>query len=67
MISEPMRGVFPILITPFDERDRIDAESLQNLVDYCIAGGVHGFGIAYATEIIGTHGIEHAGHTATIH
>ena len=51
MISKPMRGVFPILITPFDERDRIDAESLQNLIDYCIAGGVHGFGIAYATEI----------------
>lgn len=51
MISDPMRGVFPILITPFDEQDRVDAESLQNLVDYCIAGGVHGFGIAYATEI----------------
>ena len=46
-----MRGVFPILVTPFDERDRIDEDSLENLVDYCIDAGVHGFGIAYASEI----------------
>ena len=51
MQSKTMRGVFPILVTPFDDRDRIDIDSLQNLVDYCIAEGVHGFGIAYATEI----------------
>lgn len=51
MPDEPMRGVLPILITPFDEQDRIDQDSLQNLVDYCIDAGVHGFGIAYASEI----------------
>ncbi|HIG52875.1 MAG TPA: dihydrodipicolinate synthase family protein [Candidatus Latescibacteria bacterium] len=51
MPIDPMRGVFPILITPFDVQDRIDKDSLQNLVDYCIEAGVHGFGIAYATEI----------------
>ena len=49
--NKTMRGVFPILVTPFDDRDRVDIDSLQNLVDYCINEGVHGFGIAYATEI----------------
>ena len=51
MTADPMRGVFPILVTPFDERDRIDEDSLENLVDYCIDAGVHGFGMAYASEI----------------
>ena len=51
MSTESMRGVYPILVTPFDEHDRVDGDSLQNLVDYCIDGGVDGFGIAYATEI----------------
>jgi 4-hydroxy-tetrahydrodipicolinate synthase len=46
-----MRGVYPILVTPFDEKDRIDEDSLRNLVDYCIGAGVHGLGIAFATEI----------------
>lgn len=45
-----MRGVFPILVTPFDARDRIDEESLRRLVEYDIEGGVHGFGLAGATE-----------------
>ena len=46
-----MRGVFPILITPFDDRDRIDEDSLRSVVDYNIDAGVHGLGIAFATEI----------------
>ena len=36
MSAEPMRGVFPILVTPFDKRDRVGGDSLQNLVDHCI-------------------------------
>lgn len=51
MTSQPMRGVFPILVTPFDDRDRVDEDSLRRLVDYCIDAGVHGLGIAFATEI----------------
>jgi 4-hydroxy-tetrahydrodipicolinate synthase len=50
-MAAPMRGVFPILITPFDDRDRIDEDSLRSVVDYNIGAGVHGLGIAYATEI----------------
>ena len=31
-------GVFAILVTPFDERERIDEQSLRRLVDYNIEG-----------------------------
>ena len=51
-MNQPLfHGVVPILITPFDEADRIDEDSLRRLVDYCIDAGVHGFGLAFATEI----------------
>jgi 4-hydroxy-tetrahydrodipicolinate synthase len=46
-----MRGIFPILVTPFDEQERVDVDSLRNLVDFTIAAGVHGLGIALGSEI----------------
>lgn len=46
-----MRGVFPILVTPFDEQSRIDEDSLRRLVDFNIAAGVHGLGVALGSEI----------------
>jgi dihydrodipicolinate synthase/N-acetylneuraminate lyase len=46
-----MQGVVPILITPFDAADRIDEDGLRSVVDYNIEAGVHGLGIAFATEI----------------
>jgi 4-hydroxy-tetrahydrodipicolinate synthase len=46
-----MRGVFPILVTPFDERARIDEDSLRSLVDFNLAAGVHGLGVALGSEI----------------
>ena len=49
--TAPMRGIYPIIQTPFDERDRIDDESLRRLTDYNIEGGVHGIGIAFGSEI----------------
>lgn len=51
MSSEPMQGVFPILVTPFDEQSRIDEESLRRLIDFDIAAGVHGLGIALGSEV----------------
>ncbi|HIG16621.1 MAG TPA: dihydrodipicolinate synthase family protein [Candidatus Handelsmanbacteria bacterium] len=53
MPTKPLsfRGVVPILITPFDAADRIDEDGLRSVVDYNIDAGVHGLGIAYATEI----------------
>lgn len=51
MQTKTMRGVFPILITPFDEAGRIDEASLRRLVDFDIAAGVHGLGVALGSEI----------------
>jgi dihydrodipicolinate synthase/N-acetylneuraminate lyase len=46
-----MSGVFPILVTPFDEQARLDEESLRRLVEFAIAAGVHGLGLALGSEI----------------
>jgi 4-hydroxy-tetrahydrodipicolinate synthase len=37
-----LRGIFPIVYTPFDEQGRIDEEELERLVEHLIAAGVHG-------------------------
>ena len=52
MTSEPMRGVFPILLTPFDEQDRVDEDGLRAVVEYAIRSGVHGVGIALGSEMM---------------
>jgi len=44
-MSDPipdLRGIFPIVYTPFDAEGRIDEEDLGKLVDYLIASGTHG-------------------------
>jgi dihydrodipicolinate synthase/N-acetylneuraminate lyase len=46
-----MRGVFPILVTPFDEAGRIDEASLRQLVEFNVTAGVHGLGVALGSEI----------------
>jgi dihydrodipicolinate synthase/N-acetylneuraminate lyase len=51
MPTETMRGVFPILITPFDDAGRVDDESLRRLVDFDIEAGVHGLGVALGSEV----------------
>jgi dihydrodipicolinate synthase/N-acetylneuraminate lyase len=52
MVSvDAMRGIFPILITPFDEAGQIDEESLRSLVDFDIEAGVHGLGVALGSEV----------------
>lgn len=51
-VPEPaMQGVFPILVTPFDQRMRVDEESLRRLVEFNLAAGVHGIGVALGSEI----------------
>jgi 4-hydroxy-tetrahydrodipicolinate synthase len=37
-----IRGIFPIVYTPFDPDGRIDENSLGHLVDYLIEAGTHG-------------------------
>jgi dihydrodipicolinate synthase/N-acetylneuraminate lyase len=51
MKSRKLEGVFPILVTPFDEKGRIDEESLASLVEFNIGAGVHGLGVAIGSEV----------------
>jgi 4-hydroxy-tetrahydrodipicolinate synthase len=46
-----MHGVYPILVTPFDEQSRVDVDSLQSLVEFQLAAGVHGLGVALGSEV----------------
>ena len=46
-----MRGVVPILVTPFDNEGNIDEASLRRLIEFNIAGGVHGLGVANGSEV----------------
>jgi len=41
-INDKYRGVWPVMLTPFDEAREIDWESLKKLIDWYIAAGVHG-------------------------
>jgi 4-hydroxy-tetrahydrodipicolinate synthase len=47
-----MQGIYPILVTPFDEQERIDEDSLRSEVDFVIDAGVHGVGLALGSEIL---------------
>jgi 4-hydroxy-tetrahydrodipicolinate synthase len=51
MPGETLRGVYPILAMPFDTGGRIDADVLRREVDYLVAAGVDGVGIALASEV----------------
>jgi dihydrodipicolinate synthase/N-acetylneuraminate lyase len=47
-----MTGVYPILITPFDAAGRIDEDDVRALVEHNVEAGVHGLGIALASEVL---------------
>lgn len=51
MTTRTMRGVYPILITPFYDDGRIDEVSLRRLIDFNLEAGVHGLGVALGSEI----------------
>lgn len=51
MTPNTIEGVVPILVTPFDEAGRIDEESLASLIDFNVAAGVHGLGVALGSEM----------------
>ena len=51
MTSSTMQGVFPILVTPFDEDSRIDEDSLRRLIEFNLDAGVHGLGVALGSEV----------------
>ena len=41
-IAGPLRGIVPPLITPLLERDTLDSDGLERLLNHVIAGGVAG-------------------------
>jgi 4-hydroxy-tetrahydrodipicolinate synthase len=46
-----LRGIIPIVITPFDPDGRIDEESLRRVVRFELEGGAHGIGVGgFASE-----------------
>lgn len=61
-----LHGVVPILITPFDMEGRIDEESLERLVNFNVAAGVHGLGVALGSEIFKFNEAERAQVTARV-
>ena len=46
-----MKGVYPILSAPINEKGQLVMDDLENQVEWMIGKGVHGLGIAVATEI----------------
>ena len=50
-MSQPWRGIFPIVVTPFTEAGAVDETSLQRVVRFCIEAGARGLvGPANASE-----------------
>lgn len=48
-IKSPLSGIIPPLVTPLSGNDTLDVESLENLIEHLIAGGVHGLFILGTT------------------
>jgi dihydrodipicolinate synthase/N-acetylneuraminate lyase len=51
MADRTLRGIYPILSMPFDRAGRIAYEDLAAQVEWSIGHGVHGLGVAMASEI----------------
>ncbi len=49
MAQPPFHGIIPPLVTPLRERDALDDEGVERLVEHVIAGGVHGIFILGTT------------------
>lgn len=47
-----IQGVLPVVQTPFDDRERIDYDTLRREVDFLFDGGAHGIVMALASEIL---------------
>ncbi|MCP5433383.1 MAG: dihydrodipicolinate synthase family protein [Alphaproteobacteria bacterium] len=50
-VLHSLRGVSPIVMTPFDERNRIDFDSYEREVEWLIAGGLKAMGLGLASEL----------------
>ncbi len=48
-LPRPLRGIIPPMVTPLRDRDTLDAEGTERLVEHLLAGGVHGLFILGTT------------------
>ena len=48
-LPRPLRGVIPAMITPLKDRDRLDVEGLERLIEHILGGGVNGLFILGTT------------------
>ena len=48
-MNRPLCGIIPPLVTPLIDNETLDVESLENLIEHLIAGGVHGLFILGTT------------------
>ena len=42
IVNDKYRGVWPVMLTPFDDNRQIDWDSLKKLIDWYLAAGVDG-------------------------
>lgn len=47
--KSPLCGIIPPLVTPLKDNETLDVESLENLIEHLITGGVHGLFILGTT------------------
>ncbi len=47
--QKPLKGIVPPLITPLKDRDTLDVQGLEKLVEHVLGGGVHGLFILGTT------------------
>src|SRR5438128_11376920 len=60
MMASPLQGVVPILVTPFDDKGRVDEDSLASLIEFNLKAGVHGLGVAIGSEMFKLNDTERA-------
>ena len=49
ILSSPLRGIIPPMITPLLDRDTLDIAGLERLIEHILGGGVHGLFILGTT------------------
>jgi dihydrodipicolinate synthase/N-acetylneuraminate lyase len=52
LMNAPLRGILPIVHTPFDARDAIDVAVLKREVDWAFAQGIDGLGTGMVSELL---------------
>src|SRR5687767_8148332 len=41
-MNAPLTGIIPPLVTPLKDRDTLDVEGLERVIEHVLSGGVHG-------------------------